>query len=214
MSNLQYLTMHADNPQPRLIKQAVEILQSGKLIAYPTDSTYALGCALHSKDAINTLRQLRDLKENHPLTLICSSISEVSHYCAVNNQAFAILKQSTPGPFTFILPANKEVPRPAQGIKRRVVGIRIPDHPIVAALVSALGTPLISSTLWLEGDEYPLCDPQEILQKTRGKVSLILDAGMGHEEPTTVIDLTGNEPELIREGKGDLNGFNFSKAKK
>lgn len=200
-----YLTMHADNPQPRLIKQAVDLLLTGKIIAYPTDSTYAIGCALTHPQAQQAIRRLRALDDKRPLTLLCNSISQASEYCMVDNAAFAILKKYTPGPYTFILPAHKTVPRSAQGTKRKVAGLRIPAHPIPLALVEALQTPLLSATLWLPNDESPISDPHEIIAKTKGVIDLILDGGEGGEQPTTVVDLTGNVPEVLREGVGNFN---------
>lgn len=198
-----YFTMHMNNPQPRLIRQAAEVLLSGELIAYPTDSSYAIGCMLTSPSAHQAMRRLRGMEEKHPLTLLCNSISQAAHYCIIADPAFAILKQLTPGPYTFILPAQKSVPRLAQGIKRKVVGVRIPQHAIPLALIDAIETPLLSTTLWLPGDETPICDPEEIIAKTKGKVAMILDGGLGGEQATTIIDLAaGEQPVLIRKGLG------------
>ncbi len=203
----RYFTMHPLNPQLRLIKQAAEAVQAGELIVYPTDSTYALGCDLKSKEALNKLRLVRGLSENHPLTLICHSIAEAAQFCFISDQAFKILKEYTPGPYTFILPATKRVPRQAQGLKRKVVGIRIPNHPLPLALISELASPLISATLWIPGDEAPLTNPQDVIKKSRGLVDLILDSGIGDLTPTTLIDLVGERPVLIRSGKGDPTPF-------
>ncbi len=203
----RYFTMHPDNPQPRLIKQAVEALNSGELLAYPTDSGYALGCSLLNRKALEVIRRLRGIDERHPLTLLCQSISEVSQYCLLNNEAFRILKQYTPGPYTFILPATSKVPRPALGIKRKVVGIRIPKHPIPTELLNALGCPILSTTLWLAGAEAPISDPLEIAQSTKGEVDLILDGGIRDELPSTVVDLVGEKPVIIRRGLGDPAPF-------
>jgi len=203
----RYFTMHVDNPQPRLISQAVEALRAGELIAYPTDSGYALGCALMSKSALKALRDLRGLEEKHPLTLLCHSISEVSHYSILSDFAYRIFKQYTPGAYTFILPATNQVPRLALGIKRRVVGLRIPAHPVALALVTKMGVPIISSTLWLANEESPICSPLEINPKTKGRVDLILDGGICNENPTTVVDLTDARPKIIRRGLGDPSPF-------
>ena len=199
--------MHPDNPQPRLIKQAVEALQAGELLAYPTDSCYAFGCSLLNKKALETIRRLRGIDERHPLTLLCHSISEVSHYCLLSNEAFRILKQYTPGPYTFILPATTNVPRPALGLKRKVVGIRIPKNPIANDLLVAFGSPVLSTTLWLAGTESPVSDPMEIAHKTKGEVDLILDGGVGNDMPSTVVDLVGPKPVIIRRGLGDTTPF-------
>lgn len=199
--------MHCENPQPRLIKQAAEAIQSGELVVYLTDSGYAFGCALTSRTALEKLRRLRGLDEKHPLTLLCPSISEAAQYCQLNNEAFAIFKRFTPGPYTFILPATKKVPRLVQGIKRKVVGIRIPQHPIALTLVEAVGSPILSSTLWLAGEEEPICDPSQITGKTYGEVDLILDGGNYEGMPSTVVDLVEGFPKVIRKGIGDPAPF-------
>lgn len=203
-----YFTMHKDNPQPRLIKQAVEGLQKGDVMAYPADSSYALGCTLSNRQGQETIRRLRGLSEKHPLTILCDSIAQVSQYCLLDNEAFTILKQFTPGPYTFILPATKKVPKLAQGLKRKVVGVRIPNHPISQALVQALGEPLLTTTLWLPGDEEPLSCVDQIIDKTQGRVNLILDGGKGNCHPTSVIDLTDKNPVVIRQGLGKTDWFN------
>ncbi|MBS0290078.1 MAG: threonylcarbamoyl-AMP synthase [Proteobacteria bacterium] len=203
----KYFTMHLDNPQPRLIKQAVAILNAGEVIAYPTDSGYALGCSLNSKKALETIRKLRDLDEKHPLTLLCHSIAQVSQYCFVNNEVFRILKRYTPGPYTFILPATKLVPKPAQGIKRKVVGIRILQHPVVDAMLSEMTAPMLSTSLWLAKDETPITDPTLIAPRTGGAVGLILDTGIMGDLPSTVIDLLNDKPVIIRKGLGDPSPF-------
>lgn len=199
--------MHCDNPQPRLIKQAADAIQSGDLVVYLTDSGYAFGCALTSRRALEKLRRLRGLDERHPLTLLCHSISEASQYCQIDNETFAVFKRHTPGPYTFILPATKKVPRLIQGIKRKVVGVRIPQHPIALALVEAVGNPILSSTLWLAGESDPIHDPSEITQKTKGEVDLILDGGSYEGMPSTIIDLVERIPKVIRKGIGDPAPF-------
>ncbi|MBI2791316.1 MAG: threonylcarbamoyl-AMP synthase [Gammaproteobacteria bacterium] len=203
----RYFTMHPDNPQPRLIKQAAEALLSGELLAYPTDSGYALGCLLSNRDAVEKLRRLRGVGVKHPFTLLCHSISEASQYCLLNDQIFRIFKEFTPGPYTFIVPATKKVPKPAQGLKRKEVGIRIPEYPIVSALLQALGTPILSTTLWLADDEEPISCPTEIAHKTKGEVDLILDGGTSNDNPSTVVDLLGSKPIVIRAGLGDISPF-------
>ncbi|MFI4936978.1 MAG: L-threonylcarbamoyladenylate synthase [Candidatus Berkiellales bacterium] len=202
-----YFTMRTDNPQPRLIKKAAEALLSGEIIAYPTDSTYALGCILSNRHGLETIRQLRGLNEKHPLTLICSSIAQAAHYCTIDDQAFKILKQFTPGPYTFILPATKLVPRLAQGIKRKVTGVRIPNHAVALALIAELGGPLLSTTLWLKGEEEPITDPEQIIKHTKGCVGLILDGGIGSDKPTSVVDIADQKPVVVRKGLGDVTWF-------
>lgn len=199
--------MHPDNPQLRLIKQAAQAFKAGELIVYPTDSAYAIGCILSHRQALEKLRQLRGLDEKHPLTLLCASISQASEYCVMDDMRFKIFKQYTPGPYTFILPASKNVPRLVQGAKRKVVGIRIPQHPIPLSLIAELEEPILSATLWLPGDLAPLCFPEEFVQKTRGLVDLILDGGEGGENPTSVIDLVGDKPLVLRHGLGDTDPF-------
>ena len=202
-----YFTMHNQNPQQRLINQTVEMLRAGKLIAYPTDSGYALGCALGSKDALEMVRKIRKLSSTHPLSLICSDISQVSQYAVVDNNAFYLLRKLTPGPYTFILPATKFVPKLVQGTKRKAVGIRIPDNVIALALVQKMGEAILSSTLWLPEQPSPICDPQEISHGETKCVDLILDGGMGQDLPTTVVDMTGPTPILVRVGAGDPTPF-------
>lgn len=201
----QYFNMHSVNPQPRLIAQAADLLRAGELIVYPTDSTYAFGCAVTSKLALENMRKLRGISEKHPLTLVCHSISQAAQYAVIDNGIFDELKRLTPGPYTFILKATKMVPRPAQGIKRKVVGIRIPDNPIALALIASLQAPILSTTLWFEGDEEPLCDPKTAVKQAHGKIGLVLDAGLGDAVPTTVLDFSQDVPALIRQGKGQYH---------
>lgn len=203
----RYFIMHRDNPQPRLVKQAAEAIQSGELIVYLTDSGYAFGCSLTSRHALETLRRLRGLDERHPLTLLCHSISEAAQYCQLDDAAFTIFKRFTPGPYTFILPATKKVPKLVQGIKRKVVGIRIPQHPIALALAIAVGSPILSSTLWLAGEDEPIHDPSEIAQRTKGAVDLIIDGGSYSGMASTVVDLVDGSPKVIRKGVGDPTPF-------
>ncbi len=203
----RYFTVHPENPQPRLVQQAATAIKSGELVAYPTDSGYAFGCALESKKALDTIRKLRKLDEKHPLSLLCYSISEAAQYCRIDNNAFALLKRYTPGPYTFILPATKKVPKLALGVKRRVVGIKIPEHPLAKAMLQVLGTPILTTTLWLADDLEPISDPALIAPKTLGQVDLILDVGIGVGIPSTVIDLTKETPHVIRKGLGDPTPF-------
>ena len=203
----QFFTIHADNPQPRLIKQAAALLRDGAVIVYPTDSCYALGCHLGDKDAITRIRQIRGLDDNHYMTLMCRDLSELARYARVDNVQFRLLKNNTPGSYTFILDATKEVPRRLQHPRRNTIGIRIPDHAVALALLQELGEPLLSSTLILPGEEQPLNDAEEIREHLDHLVDLVLDGGAVGLEPTTVINLTGDTPVLVRRGKGDITPF-------
>ena len=200
----QRFYLHPVNPQPRLIQQAAARIRDGALVAYPTDSTYALGCAIHARTAQDRLRQIRQLDVHHDLSLLFPNISQLSEYAKVDNQAFRILKHATPGPFTFILEATKDVPRKLADPKRKTVGMRIPAHPVCHALLLALGEPLMSSTLELPGDAHPLTDPEDIMLRLDRQIDLLLDGGAGGMEPSTVIDLTGWPPQVKRVGAGDL----------
>jgi len=204
---LRYLEIHTQNPQARLIQQAVDAVRAGAVLVYPTDSGYALGCHLGDKDAVDRIRALRELDDKHNLTLVCRDLSEIATYAQVDNQAYRLLKSLTPGPYTFILDATREVPRRLQHPKRKTIGIRVPGHPIVDALLGVLGEPLISATLQLPGDEQPLTDPQEIKERLRNGVDVIIDGGLGSAEPTTIVDLTGAVPEVLRKGRGDTSMF-------
>lgn len=203
----QFFTLHPDNPQPRLIKQAAAMLRDGAVIVYPTDSGYALGCPLDNKEAVTRIRQIRGLDDKHLLTLVCRDLSELATYARVNNAQFRLLKNNTPGAYTFILEATKEVPRRLQHPKRSTVGVRIPDHPIALALLEELGEPLLSSTLILPDASFPLTDLDEIRQRLEQKVDLIIEGGMVGIDPTTVIDLTSDTPVLLRPGRGDITPF-------
>lgn len=200
----QFFSIHPDNPQPRLIKQAAEILRSGAVVIYPTDSGYAIGCHLDDKDAVARIRQIRGLDEKHLMTLMCRDLSELSHYARVDNAQFRLLKNNTPGSYTFILDATKEVPRRLQHPKRSTVGLRIPDHPVALALLEELGEPLLSSTLILPDAHQPLTDVDEIREHLEQLVDLIIEGGAVGVEPTTVIDLTDSVPVLVRHGKGEV----------
>lgn len=203
----QFFTTHADNPQPRLIRQAAALLRDGAVIAYPTDSSYALGCHLGDKDAVARIRRIRGLDEDHFMTLMCRDLSELGRYARVNNVQFRLLKNNTPGSYTFILDATREVPKRLQHPKRHTVGIRIPDHAVAQALLQELGEPLLSSTLILPNATQPLNDADEIRGQLDHLVDLVLDGGAAGLEPTTVIDLTGDTPVLVRRGKGDITPF-------
>ncbi|MDD5059166.1 MAG: L-threonylcarbamoyladenylate synthase [Sideroxydans sp.] len=200
----QFFTIHPDNPQPRLIKQAAEMLRDGAVIVYPTDSGFALGCHLDDKDAVTRIRQIRGLDDKHLMTLMCRDLSELAKYARVDNAQFRLLKNNTPGSYTFILDATKEVPRRLQHPKRSTVGLRIPDHPIALALLEELGEPLLSSTLILPDAGLPLIDVEEIREHLERKVELVIEGGAVGLEPTTVIDLTDATPVLVRRGKGEV----------
>ncbi|HRF63304.1 MAG TPA: L-threonylcarbamoyladenylate synthase [Candidatus Competibacter sp.] len=203
----RFIQIHPLNPQPRLIAQAVEQLSAGAVIVYPTDSSYALGCRLGDKTAAERIRHIRQTDRHHNFTLVCRDLSEIATYAKVDNRRYRLLKTATPGPFTFILQATHEVPRRLQHPRRKTIGIRIPDTAIVRALLAALGEPIMSCTLTLPGDDWPLADPQEIEERLRNDVDLIIDGGPCQQEPTTVLDLTEDAPQLIRQGLGDAGPF-------
>ncbi len=200
----QYFQVHPDNPQSRLVKQAVEILVRGGLVVYPTDSGYALGCRMGNKAAQDRIRRIRQLDAKHNFTLVCRDLSEISVYARVSNPAFRLMKGITPGAYTFILKATHEVPRRLQNPRRKTIGIRVPDNTIAQALLDALGEPVMSSTLTLPGEEMPMTDPEEIQEKIGKQLDLVIDGGYCGFEPTTVVDLMGDVPAVVREGKGDL----------
>lgn len=205
----QLFIIHADNPQARLVKQAADIIRKGGVIVYPTDSGYALGCHLGDKDAVTRIRKIRDVDDKHHLTLVCRDLSEISHYAKVDNVQFRLLKSNTPGSYTFILEATKEVPRRLQHPKRNTIGLRIPDHPVALALLAELGEPLLSSSLILPGEEIAMHDAEEINDALGNQVALVIDGGAVGLDPTTVIDLTGPVPVLVRRGKGDTTPFSI-----
>ncbi|MBU1213650.1 MAG: threonylcarbamoyl-AMP synthase [Gammaproteobacteria bacterium] len=203
----QFFNIHPDNPNARLIRQAAEMLRDGAVIVYPTDSGYALGCHLGDKEAVTRIRQIRELDEQHHMTLVCRDLSELSNYARVDNVQFRLLKNNTPGAYTFILQATKEVPRRLQHPKRSTVGVRIPDHPVALALLEELGEPLLSSTLILPDAHFPLTDIDEIRDHLENRVDLVIEGGTVGIDPTTVIDLTGSVPQLMRAGRGDAAPF-------
>lgn len=201
----QYFAIHPENPQPRLIAQAVDIVRNGGVIVYPTDSCYALGCHLGDKAAMERITRIRQVNKQHNYTLVCRDLSEIASYAKVENQAYRLLKSLTPGPYTFVLKATREVPRRLQHPKRKTIGIRIPDNPTAQALLAALNEPLLSSTLILPGEEMPLTDPQDIRETLEHQVDLIIDGGNCGLEPTTVVDLLSGSPEIIRQGRGAVS---------
>lgn len=203
----QFFTIHPDNPNPRLIRQAAAIMRDGGIVVYPTDSCYALGCHLDDKDAVARIRNIRQLDEQHHLTLMCRDLSEISRYARVDNIKFRLLKNNTPGSYTFILEATKEVPKRLQHPKRSTIGIRIPDHPVALALLEEMGEPISSSTLMLPNEEWPLNDVERIRELLEKKVDLVIDGGAVGSDFTTVIDLTGDTPALLRRGRGDITPF-------
>jgi tRNA threonylcarbamoyl adenosine modification protein (Sua5/YciO/YrdC/YwlC family) len=203
----QYLSIHSENPQERLIAKAVDSLRRGGVMIYPTDSVYAIGCQLGDKSALERIRSIRQLDKNHNFTLVCRDLSELGTYARVENSAFRLLKSKTPGPFTFILNATSEVPKRLQHPKRKTIGIRVPNSAIVKALLEELREPIMSVTLTMPDDQYPLTDPYEIKQLMNHHVDVIIDGGYCGLEPTTVIDLTDHRPQLLRQGAGDFSAF-------
>jgi len=204
-----YLQIHPDDPQPRHLVRASEIVREGGVIAFPTDSCYALGCHLGDKDAVDRIRAIREVDERHHLTLMCRDLSEIAQYARVDNAQYRLLKATTPGSYTFILEGTKELPRRVLHPKRKTIGLRVPEHKVALALLAELGEPLLTATLALPGDEAPLTEGWEIQDRLDGRLELILDGGHCGTEPTTVIDLTGGVPELVRAGRGSLDPFAF-----
>lgn len=203
----QYFSIHPQDPQPRLIHQAVEILREGGVIAYPTDSCYALGCHLGDKAAQERIRAIRDVDEGHLFTLVCRNLAEIATYAKVDNRQFRLLKANTPGSYTFILEATREVPRRLQHPKRSTIGLRVPSHAVAQALLDELGEPMLSMTLSLPFDPEPLNQAWEIRDRLEHRLDLVIDAGACSNEMTTVIDLTASEPKLVRQGLGDIRPF-------
>lgn len=197
--------VHPDNPQPRLLKQAAELLRGGDVLAVPTDSSYALVCRLDDKAAAEQLRRLRGIDDKHLLTLLCRDLSELANYARVDNRQYRLLKLGTPGPYTFILDATKEVPRRVSHPSRRTIGLRVPDHQVTQDLLAAYGEPLLATTLILPGDDEPLNDVDEIQDRLGKQLPAIIDAGACPMEPTTVLDMTAEDPVLVRQGRGELS---------
>ncbi|WP_293775423.1 L-threonylcarbamoyladenylate synthase [uncultured Oxalicibacterium sp.] len=203
----QFFQIHPDNPQARLIAQAAKIVREGGIVALPTDSCYALVCHLDDKDAVTRLRRIRNVDDKHHLTLLCRDLSEIANYARVDNQQYRMLKAATPGPYTFILEATKEVPRRVSHPSRKTIGLRVPENAIAHALLGELAQPLLGTTLILPGDDGPLTDPDEVRERLEKLVDLVIDGGACSLEPTTVIDMTGAQPELRRQGRGDASAF-------
>ncbi|MFZ6774253.1 L-threonylcarbamoyladenylate synthase [Undibacterium sp. SXout7W] len=203
----QFFQIHPDNPQQRLIKQAAQIIHAGGIVALPTDSCYALVCHLDDKDAVTRLRKIRGVDEKHHLTLLCRDLSEIAQYAKVDNRQYRMLKAATPGPYTVILEATKEVPRRLSHPSRKTIGLRVPENSITHALLEELGQPLLGTTLILPDEDEPLTDPEFIRQKLEKLIELVIDGGACSLVPTTVIDMTNTLPELIREGRGPLGIF-------
>ncbi len=203
----QFFHIHPDNPQQRLIAHSVEIIRAGGVIVYPTDSGYALGCHLGDKQAVTRIRQIRRLDDRHHLTLVCSDLSQIATYARLDNSNYRLLKAHTPGAYTFILEATREVPRRLLHPKRKTIGLRVPNNPIAQALLRELGEPLMSTTLILPDEDLPLTDPYEIREFLEHDVDLVIDGGFCGFEPTTVVDLTGDIPQVIRKGAGDISPF-------
>ncbi|MCM2971961.1 MULTISPECIES: L-threonylcarbamoyladenylate synthase [Larsenimonas] len=203
----QFLSMHPDNPQPRLIQQAIDIVRKGGVIAYPTDSGYALGCLLGEKKAVEKIKWLRQLDDRHNFTLMCSDLSDIGTYAKVDNSVFRLLKAHTPGAYTFILDATNDVPRLLLHPKRRSIGVRVPDHVITHALLDALGSAMMSVTLIPVGETLPMTDPEEIQERFGAHLDAVIDGGACHLEPTTVVDLRDLPPVILRHGRGDSAAF-------
>lgn len=203
----QFFQVHPDNPQRRLIHNAVQLMRQGAVMAYPTDSAYALGCHLADKKALDRIRRIRQVDNKHNFTLMCRDLSEISTYARIDNASYRILNHCTPGPYTFILPGTREVPRRLLHPKRRTIGLRIPDHVVTQALLEELGEPLMSCTLILPGETMPMTDAEAIRDRLEHQLDLIIDGGHCGIDPTTVVDMTGETPVVIRVGRGDTRPF-------
>ena len=203
----QYFAVHPEDPQQRLIRSAIEIVRDGGLMVYPTDSCYALGCQIGDKSAMERVRRIRQVDAHHHFTLVCRDLSELGQYAIVDNIQYRSLKASTPGSYTFILKASREVPKRLLHPKRNTIGVRVPDHNVVRALLEEMGEPILSSTLMLPGDELPLNDMDEIRSRLQHDVEVVLDGGSCGVEMTTVVDLTGDMPAIVRRGKGSIAPF-------
>ncbi|MGC4748699.1 L-threonylcarbamoyladenylate synthase [Micromonospora sp. DT201] len=203
----RYYDVHPENPQPRIIGQVADLIRGGGLVAYPTDSCYALGVQLGNQDGLDRIRQIRHLDDRHHFTLVCSDFAQLGQFVQISNSVFRLVKASTPGSYTFILPATREVPRRMLHPKKRTVGVRVPRHTVTQALLAELAEPLVSSTLVLPGDDEPMTQGWEIKERLDHQLDAVLDAGDCGKEPTTVIDLSGPEPEILRRGAGDVSRF-------
>ena len=203
----QYFKIHPVNPQLRLLSRAAEIIREGGIVVYPTDSSYALGWHLGDKGALERVRRLRGIERDHDFTLACRDLSDISIYARVENSAYRLLKSLTPGPYTFVLKATHELPKRLQDPKKRSIGIRVPDNEIAQMLIGALGEPLMSSTLLLPGDSLPMTEPEEIRDRLARQIDLVIDGGHCGVEPTSVLDLSGDEVVVVRRGKGDVSAF-------
>jgi len=201
------LAIHPVNPQVRLVRQATAAIRDGSVVVYPTDSCYALGCLIGDKTAMERIRRIRQADKNHNFTLVCRDLSEIARYARVDNSQYRTLKAFTPGPYTFLLQATREVPKRLQNPRRRTIGIRVPDNAIVRELLAELGEPIMSSTLLLPGDELPMTDAQEIKARLDHEVDLVIDGGTTGVEPSSVVDLSGEAPVIVRRGKGDVSAF-------
>ena len=201
------LSIHPVNPQPRLVRQAIASIRDGSVVVYPTDSSYALGCLIGDKEAMERIRRIRNADKNHNFTLVCRDLSEIARYARVDNTQYRTLRAFTPGPYTFLLEATREVPKRLQNPKRRTIGIRVPDNAIVQMLLAELGEPIMSSTLLLPGESAPMTDPQEIKERLEHAVDLVIDGGPGGFEPSSIVDLSGLAPVVVRRGKGDVSAF-------
>jgi tRNA threonylcarbamoyl adenosine modification protein (Sua5/YciO/YrdC/YwlC family) len=203
----QFFQIHPENPQKRLIAQAAQIIRSGGVVALPTDSAYALVCQLDDKNAVEKLRRVRGIDDKHHLTMLCRDLSEISKYARVDNAQYRVLKATMPGPYTVILEATRDVPRRLSHPSRKTIGLRVPENLITLALLEELGEPLIGTTLQLPGDEHMLSDPDAVRERLEKQIDLVIDGGAGTLEATTIVDLTGPEPVLVREGRGDPSAF-------
>ncbi|OTA20065.1 threonylcarbamoyl-AMP synthase [Xenorhabdus beddingii] len=203
----QFFYIHPDNPQKRLIDQSVDVLKKGGVVIYPTDSGYAIGCCLGNKDAMTSICRIRQLEGHHNFTLMCRDLSEIATYAHVDNQAFRLIKNNTPGNYTFILQATKEVPRRLMNEKRKTIGLRVPSNPIALALLEEMREPLMSCSLILPGNDVAESDPEEIKDTLGKQVDLIIHGGYLGQQPTTVVDLTDDSPVILREGEGDVTPF-------
>lgn len=201
----QYLTIHPENPQSRLLNQAAVVLRKGGVIVYPTDSSYALACPLEDKHAVDRIRQIRQLDKHHDMTLVCRDLAEIGIYAKVGNSSFRSIKSLTPGPYTFLLKASRDVPKRLQHAQKKTIGLRVPANRIALDLLSIFGEPILSSSLIMPGDSLPLSDPEEIEEKLGKRVDLIIDGGAGGIEPTSVLDMVDDDVKIVRHGKGDIS---------